>query len=98
MILLHRLSLILRWSKKIAGLSDEKLADPGASLYAGLATLVFIEQVAVNGNREQSFIAWQALPDALDNITSGITACYDLSQSHAAARARTPMKLEAVFS
>jgi hypothetical protein len=59
--------------QKIAGLSDEKLADPGASLYAGLATLVFIEQVAVNGNREQSFIAWQALPDALDNITSGIS-------------------------
>ena len=58
--------------QKIAGLSDEKLADPGASLYAGLATLVFIEQVAVNGTREQSFIAWQALPDALDNITSGI--------------------------
>ena len=26
------------------------------------------------------------------------TACYDLSRSHAAARARTPMKLEAVFS
>ena len=33
--------------------------------------MVFIEQVAVNGNREQSFIAWQALPDALDNIASG---------------------------
>jgi hypothetical protein len=43
--------------QKIAGLNDEKLADPGASLHAGLATLVFIEQVAVNGNREQSFIA-----------------------------------------
>jgi hypothetical protein len=58
--------------QRIAGLSDEKLADPEASLYAGLATLVFIGQVAVNGTREQFRDARQALPDALDNITSGL--------------------------
>jgi hypothetical protein len=58
--------------QNIAGLSDEKLADPEASLYAGLATLVFIGQVAVSGTREQFRDARLALPDALDNITSGL--------------------------
>ena len=58
--------------QKIAGLSDEKLSDPEASLYAGLTTFVLTGQIAVNGTREQFRDARQALPDALDNITSGL--------------------------
>ena len=58
--------------QRIARLSDEKLADPEASLYAGLTTFVLTGQIAVNGTREQFLDARQALPDALDNITSGL--------------------------
>jgi hypothetical protein len=58
--------------RRIDGLTSAQLADPEARVYAGLATLVFIGEVAADGTREQFLAARQALPDAVENIASGL--------------------------
>ena len=55
-------------------LSDHQLADPEASLYAGLATVVMVQQLASNDGLDllSPFQLLFVATDALHNIVSGI--------------------------
>jgi hypothetical protein len=56
----------------ILGLNGGELADPEASLYAGLATLAMIERVVASGQVVPSMLLFAAAADAYQNLSYGL--------------------------